>query len=108
MCKNTSKVEVKKDTPKYQEWTKTKEIHPIKYYEHMIIDLDIDGTDTDDYIMESEYDDDVQYQQNSQEFLQDLRRHSQKKSQWRDILFFHFAVEICVVKGSGWIKKGIW
>ena len=47
MNSNTAKLEAKKDTSKYRQMMKMTEIHPLKYYEQMILDLDMDGTEKD-------------------------------------------------------------
>ena len=70
MCSN-SKVEAKKDTSKYREWIKTKEIHPLKYDEQLLLDFDIDGAGEDYYnelFMEEN-------ELHCQELLNSLRRH---------------------------------
>ena len=49
MSNNTAKLEAKKDTFKYRERMKSIEIHPLKYYEQMILDINMDGTENDDH-----------------------------------------------------------
>ena len=82
-CRNLfntmSTVELNQPAPKYREWKKTKEIHPLKYYEQIISALNMSSTN--DYIsMDLDHEEDEIFKQDFQEIFQDLRRRRQEKS----------------------------
>ena len=78
MSNNTAKAGAMKDTSKYREWNKTKEIHPIKYDEQMILEFDIDDSDND--FRELCLEESILHQQELKEILHNLRRYPEQKS----------------------------